>query len=92
MYSLRTLSRVEYGHISQRCESRNGVAGDKNVRVLVTSRRDVRVEIEQPYYYISGRKVTSRRDVRVEISFGIHIITAYLSHISQRCESRNGYI
>ena len=67
MYSLRTLSRVEYGHISQRCESRNGVAGDKNVRVLVTSRRDVRVEIEQPYYYISGRKVTSRRDVRVEM-------------------------
>ena len=34
---------------------------------IVTSRRDVRVEISVRLYVTGGKNVTSRRDVRVEI-------------------------
>ena len=57
---------------------------------IVTSRRDVRVEIFYLIHSPTHRPVTSRRDVRVEISqaTGSGNLTG---HISQRCESRNYY-
>ena len=58
-------------------------------RLMVTSRRDVRVEIAGWRLRDACRDVTSRRDVRVEIETPIHSGMGVKSHISQRCESRN---
>ena len=76
-------------HISQRCESRNSVGGCKGADKVVTSRRDVRVEIQVGVMWESSQvgHISQRCESR-NSKIGGWFSTS-ISHISQRCESRN---